>query len=389
MERKEDDQPLARNNDKSQALYDLKGSITGKLNHRVSHFFHHARSNRQHEIDKWMILWIERSSLKSALKCLLNGENPICQFIALCYLDKLRVDLEWGKHLATYCNQKVPAVTSWSRFDKKYALRQPSPFFSVLFIVYCFCFHVTWYHTGRHLPVNRMIEFYVMQDLDWGWKGKLLQMITKSFFHSPGLKHIMSNMFGMLLFGISFERIHGFTITALIALFSAIGSSMTSIVLDQAALGKGASGIVYGMRGAIYADLWTNWDLVVADCERKNPEDTHFITQRHTIFICLVAEFFAELCFTLVNELYGETNISHSGHLGGLVFGFCLALPFLKYSRDYDYPISNNHRSSRLRKVTFFGGFSLYLGMAFHIWSFDGSPPLLCPCCFHPHSYSC
>lgn len=161
----------------------------------------------------------------------------------------------------------------------------------------------------------------------------------------------------------------------------------------------GASGACYGLFGAIYADLWTNWDLVVADYEH-NPVDMDFLAKNATNIVtlwlgiryCLMVEF---CLFAVYFPLKKYTGIAHSGHFGGLFFGFCLALPLLKYSRGYDHLISNDslrtHRGwfPLLRRVVFFAGLVLFLGMGFRIWSFDGSPPVLCPCCFNRHSFDC
>ena len=60
----------------------------------------------------------------------------------------------------------------------------------------------------------------------------------------------------------------------------------------------GASDACYGLFGAIYADLWTNWDLVVADYEH-NPDDMDFLAKNATNIVtrwlgiryCLMVEF--------------------------------------------------------------------------------------------------
>ena len=304
---------------------------------------------------------------------------------ALFQLDKLRVDLEWAKHVVNYCDQKIPQLKQgWSRFDKEYSTRRPFlPIFTLVFVVTCLCTHFLWYHVydmGRIVQDN-----FAVHDYGRGWQGKFLQMFT-TFFHTS-VSHLLVNMVVIFCIGSCFERIHGSMITGLTMILSGIGGNMTCTFFHSGG-NVGARGAGYGLFGAIYADMWTNWDLVVADYEH-NPGDMDFFVnnvtniarRRLAIFYCLMVEFsLVEVYYPLKN--YEETlAIAHSGHFGGLFFGFCLALSLLKYSRGYDHLVSNdNIRTQRLVSSSttccLFWWTFLFLGMGFRIWSFDGSPPV-------------
>ncbi len=144
-------------------------------------------------------------------------------------------------------------------------------------------------------------------------KGYLWQVFTYMFLHdTSGFAHLFFNMYALLLFGVPIEQAWGGKRFFLYYLFCGVGAGVSILLINIISGGPGywiptigASGAVFGLLLA-FGVLYPNVEI-------------------YLFFILPIRAKYLVILYGLV-ELYlelfgGETNISHVGHLGGLVFG--------------------------------------------------------------------
>jgi len=144
-------------------------------------------------------------------------------------------------------------------------------------------------------------------------KGFLWQFFSYSFLHANFL-HIFFNMYALFLFGFAIERVWGSKKFLFYYFFTAIGAGITIFLINVFFPSAsyyiptiGASGAVYGLLLA-FGLLFPEMELLIF----------FFLPMKakYVVFLYGALEFY----FLLFGGSY--TNISHSGHLGGILFGF-------------------------------------------------------------------
>ena len=155
---------------------------------------------------------------------------------------------------------------------------------------------------------------------DFILKYRFWQLFTYMFLHSPGVFHILFNMFVLWMFGSELERHWGSKVFLAYYLFSGVGAGLiysTCVLIsififqsDASILGKpviGASGAVFGLLlayGIIYSERIIYFMMIFP------------IKARHfTLFIAAI-----ELVTILENGFSGP--VANLAHLGGLASGF-------------------------------------------------------------------
>jgi membrane associated rhomboid family serine protease len=130
--------------------------------------------------------------------------------------------------------------------------------------------------------------------------GQYWRLLTATFLHA-GLPHLLLNLLGLLLLGVTAE--HRFGRTRLAALFfsAALAGNLAALVATPASLTLGASGAVMGVAGGLVT-LMLRYRL-----EREA--------------LTWVA---AGVVATLLNGIL-RTGISNAAHVGGFAAGFLLA----------------------------------------------------------------
>ena len=319
-----------------------------------------------------------------------NGCATCIALTTLFHLDKVRNDLEWAKYVASSCLEREYNFTHWPQFCKEYSThRRNFSWVTYTFIALCLLVHVyrrgscgkeerdamecDWIRNALHVQSTPDGEFFYFY-----------QMAASTFLH-VSMTHLLCNTLALWVIGSNLERLHGSMITGLILFFSTIGGTLTFRVVTGPILSVGASGAVYGLRCAIYADLWTNWDLVTA----TGDDDT--VWNRSTMLKWLAVGFFLEVTWSALTELVVGSRTAHWAHIGGVLAGFSLSLPFLRFSRGYNQFVRGENDGKRqgrsykkflwLQRVVFSVGVFLFLFMAVRVWSFNGSPPGYCPGC--------
>jgi len=133
-------------------------------------------------------------------------------------------------------------------------------------------------------------------------EGQWWRLVTATLLHA-GLVHLGFNVWALWGGGHLAERLFGNAGFLAIYLLSAIGSSLTSVVVKPLGVSVGASGAVFGVYGALLAFSLTHRGLVPAQALRK---------QRNSLL--------GFLAYNLVFSL-AVPGIDLAGHAGGLATG--------------------------------------------------------------------
>jgi membrane associated rhomboid family serine protease len=154
-------------------------------------------------------------------------------------------------------------------------------------------------------PLEQLLEmnkFAVAQ-------GELYRLLTVALVHDPAnLLHLAFNMYALWFAGQVVERMYGPFTTLAFYVLSALGGSIATYVLGDAAYGVGASGAVFGIFGVVAAAMLVHHAAL-------DRESRGIASQ---VLVLIVAN--------LVLGFSGVFNVDNFAHVGGLVTGFWLAL---------------------------------------------------------------
>ena len=155
-------------------------------------------------------------------------------------------------------------------------------------------------------------------------KGYVWQFFSYMFLHG-GFWHIFFNMYALLIFGIPIEQAWGTKRFLKYYLFTGVGAGLTIFVINSFMYTSlsgvptiGASGAVFGILLA-FGVMFPNTELLL-----------FFIIPVKAKYLVVLYG-----AFTLSALLSPETggNISHAGHLGGLIFGILYFLYYGKFGK--------------------------------------------------------
>ncbi len=168
-------------------------------------------------------------------------------------------------------------------------------------------------------------------------KFMLWQPVTYMFLHG-GWLHIFFNLLGLWMFGGELEQIWGKGRFFRYYILSGIGAGFFIAIMNYyVALRFGTSAVTIGASGAIYAILlaygltWPNREVLL-----------YFLFPIKIKYL-LIAFGLVEFFGTLSSAAGTGGNISHVGHVGGLITGFILYRSFMK-----------NRAKSNVVKLSFF-----------------------------------
>jgi membrane associated rhomboid family serine protease len=177
---------------------------------------------------------------------------------------------------------------------------------------------------------------------------KLWQPLTYMFLHG-NFFHIFFNMFALWMFGSDLEELFGSRNFFKFYLYSGFGAGLCIALMNNYLfthyslnpITVGASGAIYALLLA-YGMIWPNREVLL-----------YFlfpIKMKYLLLIFGGIEFFG----TLASTSGGGGNISHIGHLGGLVTGFILLKTKFWYSKKTFFhsfdSIIRNYRLARHKK---------------------------------------
>ena len=155
-------------------------------------------------------------------------------------------------------------------------------------------------------------------------KGYIWQFFSYMFLHG-GFWHIFFNMYALLIFGIPIEQAWGTKRFLKYYLFTGVGAGFTIFVINSfihtsslAVPTIGASGAVFGILLA-FGVMFPNTELLL-----------FFVIPVKAKYLVILYG-----VFTLSALLSPDTggNISHAGHLGGLIFGIIYFLYHSKFGK--------------------------------------------------------
>ena len=147
--------------------------------------------------------------------------------------------------------------------------------------------------------------------------GEYWRLFTAMFVH-VGWQHLLLNGFGLFIIGQLVEQSYGPYRFITIYILAGLAGSVSSFILNDIAVGAGASGAIFGILGAVVA---------------------FFVVHRENL-----GEFGRQslMGFLIVAGIMLVTGFSMSGvdnfaHMGGFAAGFALALPLApRYQPEYN-----------------------------------------------------
>ena len=146
----------------------------------------------------------------------------------------------------------------------------------------------------------------IVEDGEW-WR-----LLTPMILHA-GIIHLLFNMLGLFNIGVPAEREFGSLKIGAIFLVSGLNGVLLSAIFVPQQVGVGASGAIFGLFGAAWADLFQNWGLYRGQAWKA---------------------FFQLLFATIVNLLLGLVPyLDNFAHLGGFIAGFIFGLSLLVQNR--------------------------------------------------------
>lgn len=167
------------------------------------------------------------------------------------------------------------------------------------------------------------------------------RIITCNWLHA-GLFHLLLNMSAVSNMGVSLERRFGFWRVGTLYVLSGLFGAMVSVVFLPGVLSVGASASVFGLVGAVWADVILNY------CAR--------CTLQGSGFCCL-------LLLTVLNLCFGLTPfVDNFMHVGGFVAGLIIGLTSFS-EKVYDPRTGRHRRTCVQRELVFFGALAFIVCM--------------------------
>lgn len=163
--------------------------------------------------------------------------------------------------------------------------------------------------------------------------GFIWQIFTYMFIHGSWM-HIFFNMYALLLFGAPIEEVWGSKKFLIYYLFTGVGAGITIFALNIIIGGEASMIPTIGASGAVFGILLAFGILF---------PDTQILL---FFFIPIKAKFLVILyggieLYSMITTM-GSSNISHIGHLGGLLFGIIYFLVLKRKSIKFRMKVTKN-----------------------------------------------
>lgn len=215
------------------------------------------------------------------------------------------------------------------------------PLFSIFLLLFCVIMFVAeiavndW--TVEDVKYNPLIGPSVdvlvelgAKDTDLIQGGEWWRLISPIVLH-VGIVHLLSNMLGLVVIGIPMEQEFGSLRFATVVLSSGFFGVVMSALFAPHIIGVGASGAIFGLFGAAWADLIQNWDTYRGRNKR------------------LLAQL---VVYTFFNFFIGlMPYLDNWAHLGGFICGLIVGLALLV--KQYgEFGERGDYRKSYLYQIT-------------------------------------
>eukprot|EP00565_Helicotheca_tamesis_P007861 CAMPEP_0185724876 /NCGR_PEP_ID=MMETSP1171-20130828/1233_1 /TAXON_ID=374046 /ORGANISM="Helicotheca tamensis, Strain CCMP826" /LENGTH=588 /DNA_ID=CAMNT_0028392825 /DNA_START=81 /DNA_END=1844 /DNA_ORIENTATION=+ len=254
------------------------------------------------------------------------------------HLAGIRADVEWAEDAAWRRENHEPYL-AWSDFEDCRDSGFNRPFFTIIVMVVCTALLVASIGVNgwkvESFSSNPMIGPSAETLIKMGAKqtnlivnqGEWFRLFSPMILHA-GLIHYLLNMLALWFIGSAVEQNHGFVAAAIIFIIPAAGGTILSAIFLPEYISVGASGGIFGLIGACFADIVINWRLLFSKQVNADDQGT---TCRHIIIVLwLVVDI-------IINCLIGLTPyVDNFTHMGGMVYGFLCGLSTMeRLSTDF------------------------------------------------------
>lgn len=259
------------------------------------------------------------------------GGRPGGIFGLYCYLMDLQVDLEWADASASH-RTKGQSALSWVEFDALRAKEFGFPYFvSLVMIFWSITLVIGFAWNGWTLAPFSVNPFLgpppqvlirmgsldtarMVDDREW-------YRLASPMLLQAGLIHYLINMLSLWFVGGAVERVHGSFETALVFLVGALGGNLWSALLvPQDTSIVGASGGIFALFAVCLADMFINRDLLSL---RRHADATTAFPHGALAWLYVDMAVYIVLGLTLYIDNFAQ--------IGGLFYGICVGIPFLKH----------------------------------------------------------
>ena len=155
-----------------------------------------------------------------------------------------------------------------------------------------------------------MYPYAVLVDEQW------YRLLTSAFLHF-GINHLVNNMIMLVCLGSYLERAIGAVKYAIFYFVAAVGSSLISMAYmlrsDNIAVSGGASGVVFGIIGALLY-------LVI-----RNKGRFEDLTMKRFLIMIALSLYYG----------FATTGVDNAAHVGGLLVGFVMGLILYRKEKHY------------------------------------------------------
>jgi membrane associated rhomboid family serine protease len=208
--------------------------------------------------------------------------------------------------------------------EEIYIVRQNWGYCSIFFsIVQTIILAIMMWQCGvAPMNINPMVGPYPDALSEWGGKNSVLilednewwRLVTPILLHA-GVIHILCNVAVQLETGVFFEKEWGSARWLIVYMFSAVGSSVLSVIVMPNAVSVGSSGAVMGLFGGKLAEVLLRWG------ERNDTEQEqigHKVRKEQCIGVT---------CSVVVVMLFSFIPyVDWAAHLGGLLAGLVVGI---------------------------------------------------------------
>lgn len=243
------------------------------------------------------------------------------------HLSDIRADLEWAED-AAWRRQRNEPYLSWTDFETSRTDQNSNrPWFTYFVVAFCTIMMIVTFAVNgwkfEPLKVNPLIGPSSDTLVSCGARetnlivnhGEWFRLFSPLVLHA-GLVHYVINMLAMWYIGGAVEQSHGFVTAAVLFILPAVGGNILSAICLPQYISVGASGGIFGLIGACFADICLNWNLLFL--RTTTDDDTR---HRHTMVLLWL---FVDI---IVNCLIGFTPlVDNFTHLGGFFYGLACGL---------------------------------------------------------------
>jgi membrane associated rhomboid family serine protease len=205
----------------------------------------------------------------------------------------------------------APQLMAYLDFEERLESRAPHLPVTYGFAALCvLMFAITISHGAQWFKDPGLVE------IGWGSNfspstigGQWWRLLTYSVLHF-GVIHLVFNLWALISFGVMGERLYGSLRYAIICLVAGVVGGMTSVVMNPHINSAGASGVIFGIFGALLVAHLRGADAIPPTVQRS--------LRNSTLFFVLVS----------LGSGFVVAGVDNAAHVGGLIAGICMGLAF-------------------------------------------------------------